>query len=195
MRPIIEKTVSNLLVVSLVISGLWIVGFFVFLGNIPTHIYDKNTPTDAIVVLTGDNARIETGLALLKQGLAPKLFISGVEEKFASNTIARVRKKGFKMYSDVTLGYQADTTTENALETAEWITLEKLDSIRLVTSHYHMVRSLLEFKRRLPKTRIIPHPITPIGAQNWWQSPRGIRLVFLEYNKSLVVLAQLLLKV
>lgn len=192
---LLEKTFSNLLFVAFSLAGLWIIGFFVFLSAIPTHVVDKNTPTDAIVVLTGDNNRIDTGLSLLKRSLASKLLISGVSEKYAGPTIRRVKRTGLDTQDAVTLGYQADTTMGNALETAEWVSLQNFKSLRLVTSHYHMPRSLLEFKRHLPDTKIIPHPVAPKGARNWWQSPRGFRLVFLEYNKSIVVLTQLLLKV
>ena len=57
----------------------WIGGYGMFLSNIQTVVpQHPDIKTDAIVVLTGGNYRITTGLNLFAKEQAPKLFISGV---------------------------------------------------------------------------------------------------------------------
>lgn len=180
----LDKILSFITFPSLAIAGVWVLGFFVFLSKIPTSVHDRFTPTDAIVVLTGDKDRIPEALALLNKGLAPKLLISGVNPRVKPRLMARILRASVNK-KRITLGYDAHTTSENAEEAEEWISLEDMKSLRLVTSHYHMPRSLLEFRKRLPRTHIIPHPVFPKGSDKWWLSKRGFRLVFLEYNKSI----------
>ena len=90
------------------------------------------------------------------------------------------------------LGHKALTTYGNANETQEWITANKVKSIRLVTSGYHMGRALLEFKRVMPDLKIIPHPVeeTDYGVLNWkfWE------LAFSEYHKILFRLTRMSLE-
>ena len=180
-----DKILSAVTFTSLAIIGVWVIGFIIFVSRLPTQIYDKFSPTDAIVVLTGDKDRIPEGVALLSKGYAPKLLISGVNPKSKSKVMARLYRARINK-NRIKLGYDAGTTIENAEETEEWIMLEDMQSIRLVTSHYHMPRSLLEFRNRLPELKIIPHPVFPKKQKKWWFSRRGFRLVFLEYNKSII---------
>src|SRR3546814_14678895 len=57
------------------------------------------------------------------------------------------------------LGYEADNTRGNAVETAAWMKDQDFTSLRLVTATYHMPRSLLEFRRPMPDIEIVPHPV------------------------------------
>ena len=70
----------------LIISGgflalaLWFGGFVVFAYQINHYAIDEQTQTEAIVVLTGGRNRISEAINVYNQGLAKKLFISGVEK-------------------------------------------------------------------------------------------------------------------
>jgi uncharacterized SAM-binding protein YcdF (DUF218 family) len=69
-------------------------------------------------------------------------------------------------------------------------------SLRLVTSWYHMHRSLLEFSRAMPKVRVVAHPVfardnDSDGWRGWLAS--GQR-VFAEYNKFLVAWLRYLIR-
>ena len=138
--------------------------------------------TDAIVVLTGGNFRIKTGLNLWADGLAPELYITGVHSK---NTRQKIIKswQGEKPlpFCCMTLDYEATTTIENASETKQWIQDNHMRSVRLVTSKYHMPRASLEFSRALPDIKIYLHPVMEkdYGPQDqfFWD------IVFLEYHK------------
>ena len=49
----------------------------------------------------------------------------------------------------------------NAEETAAWMAEGDRTSLRLVTAAYHMPRSLALFRRLMPDTKILPHPVFP----------------------------------
>ena len=60
-----------------------------------------------------------------------------------------------------------------------------MKSLRLITSIYHMPRSLLEFRYALPSVHIIPHPVfSELFQENrWWLTEYGLKLCFSEYIK------------
>ena len=172
----------------LVLAG----GFVVFAATLPGSVEDPDTKTDAIVVLTGGTARVETGFALLEQGLARRLFISGVapEVEIAALLAAADRPRNGAECC-VVLGRDAGDTLGNARETARWMQREGLRSLRLVTAQYHMPRSLLVFRRAMPEARIVPHPVFPerVRSGEWWRWPGTARLLAQEYLKYLAALA------
>jgi uncharacterized SAM-binding protein YcdF (DUF218 family) len=142
----------------LLLLGL-IVGFGLFTLSALHDPPDSTTRTDAIVALTGGNSRIDTAITLLNEGLAGKLFISGVNRITGNQDMQGTNRQMFACC--VVLGYQATNTIGNAAETAEWIHHENYHSLRLVTADYHMQRALLDFRLAMPGITIIPHPIHP----------------------------------
>ena len=89
------------------------------------------------------------------------------------------------------LGYTADNTAGNARETATWMAEEGYGSLRLVTSSYHMPRSLAAFRRVMPSVNIVPHPVFPahVRHSDWWRWPGTTQLLVSEYNKYLIAQA------
>src|SRR3546814_5646529 len=87
----------------------------------------------------------------------------------------------------VVLGYEADNTRGNAVETAAWMKDQGFTSLRLVTATYHMPRSLLEFRRLMPNIEIIPHPVFTehFKRDDWWMWPGSSSLLITEYTKYL----------
>jgi uncharacterized SAM-binding protein YcdF (DUF218 family) len=172
-------------------SLLWLAGLVWFAGAIPHAVDDPDSPTDAVVVLTGGRLRIDNGLSLLAEGKGRKLFISGVNQGVDLDELLRVSTRMPQwVHCCIELGYAADSTRGNAAETAEWMRREHYRSLRLVTSAYHMRRSLLEFRRAMPDIPIVPHPVFPERARwdAWWRS-RGTALVIVnEYHKYLAAL-------
>ncbi len=169
--------------------ALWTAGLVRFAGQIPSGVDDPMSRTDAIVVLTGGSERLATGLRLLAEGRAGKLFVSGVHRGVDVSQLLRVaRRTPRELDCCIVLGHDADDTVGNARETARWISAEGYDSLRLVTANYHMRRSLLEFRRALPRATIVAHPVTPphVKRRNWWRFPGTASLVIGEYNKFLV---------
>lgn len=172
---------------------LWLGGFLWFALTLPERVADPDTPTDAIVVLTGGSERLSTGIALLRDGKARKLFVSGVYRGVEVAELLRLsRQTPQEVECCIVLGYAADNTEGNAVETAAWMAREGFTSLRLVTGSYHMRRSLLEFRGAMPAVRMVPHPVFPgaVRLRDWWRWPGTAHLIATEYMKYLVALAR-----
>ena len=173
---------------------IWLIGFGVFVLYVFSFHLAQDPQADAIVAWTGGESRISTGIDLLEKGLAKRLLISGVNKTakphlFLGDISPETREK-------IDLGYQATTTEGNAAETADWVYHHRFNSIILVTSFYHMPRSLLEFRHALPTTEVYPNPIWPkdFTESTAWMHTRAAFHLFVEYHKFLCVKLYYLLK-
>ena len=172
----------------LVVLAAWFVGFCFFTKQIYSYPQDNESKTEAIIVLTGGKNRITEAGKLYNRKLGDKLFISGVNEQVSLGQIERRNEIKLKSKSKVELGQKARDTIGNAEESVEWINQNHIDSVRLVTSNYHIPRSLLEFKSRLPDLEIIAYPVYSENVQKqWWKSWGSFVLLTSEYNKYLYV--------
>lgn len=127
---------------------------------------DAAAKTDAIVVLTGQRGeeRVQQAYALLQQGLASRLFVTGVDRKVTKPELLKtLGDPPPEMAARIELGFRADDTRGNARETAAWFNSQNLKSLRLVTASYHMRRSVLWFGRDMPDAQILRHPLVPKG--------------------------------
>jgi uncharacterized SAM-binding protein YcdF (DUF218 family) len=168
---------------------VWIMGLIWFVDKVPTNRTDDHTRTDSIIVLTGGTGRLEAGLQLLSEGYAKLLFISGVARGLDVQALLKLFSGNRSDFvCCIIIGYRADNTAGNAVETAKWIVENKFNSLRLVTASYHMPRSLFEFRRKMPNIKIVPHPVFPpqFKRQNWWRWPGSAQLLASEFNKYLI---------
>jgi uncharacterized SAM-binding protein YcdF (DUF218 family) len=165
----------------------WLAGFIVFFMYIPAHVDDTQTVVDAVVVLTGGEGRVAMGFDIVSQGLAKRLFISGVNPGVSLKNLRDKQNINTDAPIDVSLGYTAENTYGNAQEAASWVTENHVTSIRLVTADYHMIRSVREFRRMLPDVKIIPHPVARSRPMNL----ATLRLYMIEYHKLLPVFVTL----
>jgi uncharacterized SAM-binding protein YcdF (DUF218 family) len=183
-----RRTATILALVAAIFAG-WIWGLVLFVDGIPESVEDEGRRTDAIIVLTGGSLRLEKGFELLSAKMAEKLLVSGVDKRIRIEELLRVAGiTPEELDCCVTLGYMAEDTGSNAIESALWIRTNKIASIRLVTSSYHMPRSLLEFRATVPGVEIVPHPVFPehVMVREWWARPGTASLVIAEYNKYLL---------
>ena len=181
-------TFVNLVLVVLFILGLWAIGLSRYVGDIPKVVEDKTTRTDAIVVLTGGSGRLTVGLNLLAKDLADLMFVSGVYRGLDVRKLLEVvNHDASKLETRINIG-NAINTHENAEETAKWVAEKNLRSLRLVTAAYHMPRSLLEFRNRMPGIKIIANPVFPkhVKHSEWWAWPGTAILMASEFNKYLM---------
>ncbi|MEX0922528.1 MAG: YdcF family protein [Rhodovibrionaceae bacterium] len=189
-------TLRSLLFLLGFLGLLLLAGFLWFLASLPQEVEDSARQTDAIVVLTGGSGRVGQGLELLEAGKAKKLFISGVYYAVDVNELLRVAERSPEDLSCcIALGYEAGNTRGNAEETAAWIGKQGYSSLRLVTSAYHMPRSLLQFRRLLPGVEIVPHPVFPedhVPGERW-RLPASVSLLLQEYGKYLLTAAEAIL--
>src|SRR3990167_6221408 len=75
----------------------------------------------------------------------------------------------------------------NAEETAAWVKVNHINTLRLITSNYHMPRSLFELRHLLPEVYIIPEPVITDSFSDaaWWRKRVTLTLVIYEYDKFL----------
>jgi len=177
---------------AVVLTGL-VLGFFVFVSTIPRAEPDAAISGDGIVVLTGGSERLSDAFALLAKGRARRLLISGVNPATTETEIVRVLPQFERLIQCcVDLGHRALNTAGNAVETREWVRRNGFESIIVVTSGWHMRRSLLELQRSIPEVILVPYPVVTANAdsETWWLRPGTLRLLVAEYVKYLAALVE-----
>lgn len=118
--------------------------------------FERSASNTAIVVFTGESRRIIEGLRLYMNGVADKIFISGIDAKNEDilelySAAGHTPTRGLEgVYIDT----QAQTTYENAINTRRWVKDQNIGSILLVTSDFHIPRSRLLLERELRQTTI-----------------------------------------
>ncbi|HSO48143.1 MAG TPA: YdcF family protein [Rhizobiaceae bacterium] len=161
---------------------LTLAGFIHFTTQVGSAGLRATSSADGIVVLTGGKARVETAISLLAEGKAGRLLISGAHRDSSSASIRRAVKGDAKMFACcIDIDKNALDTIGNAEEAAAWAAQHGFDSLIVVTSDYHMPRSLLELGRKLPGTEIQPWPVpsTPVSITDL----ASLRLLLPEYAK------------
>jgi len=164
-------------------------GFFLFVGALDRYAAAP-ARADAIVALTGGSHRVEDALGLLAGGKGGRLLISGVHETTTLGEIARLNPaRAALLDCCVDLDHRARNTIGNAIETRRWAAERGFASLIVVTSNYHMPRTLLELDNALPDLEIIPYSVAPAGLDTttWWREPNAARLLAVEYLKFLAV--------
>jgi uncharacterized SAM-binding protein YcdF (DUF218 family) len=180
--------------VALLPAILLVAGFLAFTAMIERRESRLPVRADGIVALTGGEARIDEAVKLLSEGAGRRLFISGVHERTTRNALQR-KTPGFdKLFSCcIDLGRSARDTIGNAQETREWVEGRGFRSIIIVTSSYHMPRSLIELRRAMPDVELIAYPVVSSGfhIERWWMHPQSARLLVSEYVKLIPAAARL----
>lgn len=171
----------------------WLGGFIIFQQYIRKRPIDSTTKTDVIVVLTGGKNRITEAANLYNIGLADMLFISGVGKHVGIKALENEHNIVFNK-TNVVLGREATNTIENAIEISEIIRRNNFKSIRLVTSYYHMPRSIEVVKVLIPDVKILEHPVYSQNvSKRWWKNPKSFFLIASEYHKFLFIYTKNLL--
>ena len=148
---------------------------------------------DLIAVLTGGQGRLKEAFRLLELGQGRALLISGTNAPLEDILEANgVEDFPDHLKGDVILDAQSQRTFDNAKEIRAAVRRLDARSLLVVTSNYHMQRSLEliqeEFAKR-PRVDIVVYPY-PVSSPNfdpasWWKSFSGWRLFISEYFKSL----------
>lgn len=162
--------------ISLLLLG-WMLGFAWFAILLPQPLDGRQT--DAIVVLTGGAGRIDRGLALLKDGAARRMLISGVDRSVRPAELAAEYRADMKLFTCcITLGREAIDTRSNAIETARWLEKRDYATVRLITTDWHMRRAALELRQALPSSTTIIYDAVA--------SRPSLSVLVREYNKYLL---------
>lgn len=176
----------GLVVSAALIFGL---GFLVFAFAVATTEEPADPRADAIIALTGGRDRVAEAVDLLVAGRGRRLLISGVHPQTRAIDIQKLTDGDREVFACcVDLGRMAQTTAGNAEETAEWVKAHGFTSLIVVTSAYHMPRSLLELDRALPQVRKIPFAVSrpDLNLETWYLHPATAKLLFGEYLKYIV---------
>ncbi|QGP79769.1 YdcF family protein [Sphingobium sp. CAP-1] len=155
----------------------WMLGFAWFAIFLPQPLDGRQT--DAIVVLTGGAGRIDRGIALLQDGAAKRMLISGVDRSVRPVELAAQYNTPDQLFACcITLGREAIDTRSNAIETARWLERRDYKTVRLITTDWHMRRAALELRQALPGRVTIVYDAVP--------SRPSLSVLLREYNKYLV---------
>lgn len=153
---------------------VWALGFLWFTVDLPQPA--QKLKTDAVIVATGGPGRIARGLEVLEGGLAPRMLVTGVDPEVRPGEFAaEFGVPQTVMTCCVTLGFMAEDTRGNAFETAEWVERNRIASLRLVTTDWHMRRAAGELDRQLPGGVRVVRDAVP--------SNPSVPTLFLEYHK------------
>lgn len=188
------RVVALLGSVLLLAVGMLIGGFLVFAATIPRNEVALERPADGIVVLTGGASRVADAVELLADGRGTRLLISGVHPATNATEIARQMPGREKLVACcVDLDYAAVNTIGNAVGTRRWVRERGFHSLIVVTSSYHMPRTMAELARQMPDIVLIPYPVVTDKLRNepWWASGPTARLILSEYAKFIVALLRM----
>ena len=175
------------LIALIVIIGM--AGFVAFARHIQTLEPPIPVPdADGVVVWTGKGGgRLETGAELLRQGLAERLLISGVNDSLERDDVLALLNLPSELETCcVDLDYAAKDTIGNARESASWSRAMGYEHIILVTSAYHMPRAEVEIAAVAGRMRITPYPVAADPQLDWWSDGPTFRRISQEYSKLLL---------
>jgi uncharacterized SAM-binding protein YcdF (DUF218 family) len=139
-------------------------GFLVFASSIAHYAPVTGLRADGIVVLTGGEHRLSEATRLLAEDRGKRLLISGVNRATTRHDIYRKSGLSAALFERVDVGYAAHDTSGNAEETKAWAAGHGFSRLIIVTSSYHMPRSLAELGRAMPATALVPYPVPPPGC-------------------------------
>ncbi len=141
----------------------------------------KAVTAEVIVILGGGlHERPERAAELFKQGVAPRIIISGAGDDWINRAIllqAGVPASAIELESDST------TTRENAEFTIKRLREQKVQTVILVTSWYHSRRALKTFEHFAPEIQFYSRPsYYAFDRDEWKQKGNGkrMRLEFLK---------------
>ncbi len=154
------------------------------LANIPS--------VDLIAVLTGGQGRLKEAFRLLENQYGRSLLISGtsasLEDILRVNDVTNFPDV---MKSQVYLDPESLRTVDNAQKIRQVVEDLQLRSVLIVTSNYHMQRSMELIQAELAKAPPVDVALYPFPVQSpnfdpgtWWKSLDAWRIFISEYVKS-----------
>jgi uncharacterized SAM-binding protein YcdF (DUF218 family) len=116
---------------------------------------------EAIVVVTGDTRRIPRALALLAERDAPLLVISGVQPGVTLHQLLGASAFLPKaLLERIVIEAEAASTRDNAGRTRPLLKERHVRRVILVTSDYHMYRTLRAFESIAKDFEYVPYPVS-----------------------------------
>jgi len=137
---------------------------------------------DALIIPGGESlARPQVAAKLYKQGVAPKVFVTGIGD---ACSIRKVLLSDGVPSSSIFLETKARTTCANARLLKPLLEAEQVHSALIVTSPFHTRRALGTFRKVMPGIRF---GVTDASI-GWWGTPLGMidanRFAAIEFLKT-----------
>ena len=178
-----------------IVALIWLVGLFAFADRVRNFTpAPEPERADGIVALTGPSAeRVNAAIRLLEQDKGERVLISGVNREVRRQELRELTPGSNRLFNCcVDLGFEAETTNGNAQEIAAWARAKGYERLIVVTSDYHMPRSLLEIRSAAPDLELTPYAVSTPSLDNsrWWRAAVTARRMTLEYVKYLAVLGR-----
>ena len=180
------------LAVIILLVLFWLFGLAAFASRVAGSTPAFEPPNaDAIVALTGASSiRIEAAVQLLEEGKGRRLLISGVNPQARRSEVKYVARGVGRIWDCcVDLGFRAETTRGNAVETARWVAYHHYHSLIVVTADYHIPRAILELQSTMPGVELYPYPVVTdtVNARHWWSRWGDTRRITVEDCKYLAL--------
>ena len=178
-----------------ILALMWLVGLFVFAERVRgfTPAEDPSR-ADAIVALTGPSAeRVNVAIRLLENDKGDRVLISGVNREVRRQELRALTPGSNRLFNCcVDLGFEAMDTIGNAQEIAAWARDKGYTRLIVVTSDYHMPRSMVEIRSAYPGVELTPYAVETPSLDNsgWWKAAVTARRMTLEYMKYLAALGR-----
>lgn len=153
-----------------------------------------NEPVDLVAELTGGLGRFREAFGFWQVNKGSVLFISGVDEGTSLESIFKANgvEAAPEQYAQrINVDRISKSTQENARrikQTAEFLGSK---SILVVTSSYHMRRSMIKIEREMARAPALNVKIYHSSVESpnfdrnlWWRSLTGWQILLSEYAKS-----------
>ncbi len=176
------------------ILGLFLIGFVLFANSIDHNNGALVAKADGIVALTGGDSRIKEAVKILSEKKGERLLITGVHPATTRRVLKALIPKHSTMFECcIDIDHAARNTIGNAVAAKAWVSNQRFSSVIVVTSSYHMPRSLVELRRAMPDVKLVPFPVAPrnFHIEEWWAYPGTMRLLAMEYLKFIASVARL----
>ncbi len=149
-----------------------------------------------VAVLTGGQGRLKEALSDFSEGRGQYLLISGVAENASLDDILKanaVELSSKELRQRIIIDTHSLSTVDNVRFIVGLLQREQLRSVRLITSNYHMPRTLKLFQKERNRVMGATAEISvdSVGVESpnfpsasWWTNLTSWQILFSEYFKS-----------
>jgi uncharacterized SAM-binding protein YcdF (DUF218 family) len=167
---------------------LFITGTFIYFAH---AVYGSarlpSAHADAIVALSGDPERIRAAVDLLAKGYGRRLLIAGIDNSAEIAELYPVHRALFDCCVDI--DPRSIRSIDDAATIRRWALEVRPRSLIVVTSNFHIPRTLLEVGRALPGLHLVPLGVSTglVDTGERWRRPEAANLFVREYIKFVAV--------
>lgn len=146
-------------------------------------IKEQKIKSDVIVVLGGDEGRLEKAVELYKQGYASKILLSPISPLPGGLSISEANKLGIPR--EAILVESGSSSTRNTIYYLNNIMINyNFKSAIIVTSDYHMRRTMMTFDKYKSSTFTI-HYVSALDlkGRKWYERPDKFKIWYTEFKR------------